>query len=145
MTLVRWDPFRALIGIQERVSRLLNDSNSRLGEEGYGAWVPPVDIFQNAENLVIRAELPGIEKDEIDIRAENGVLLLQGERKPEEDMDDQNTFRRERVFGRFTRSFTLPTTVDAARISARYRDGILEIVLPKAESAKPKKVTIEAA
>ena len=145
MTVVRWEPFRDLMAIQERVNRLLSDSPGRWQDESYGVWTPPVDIFQNNDDLVIRAELPGVDKDAIEVRVENGVLLLQGERRPDMDIDDKNTFRRERVFGRFARSFTLPTSVDASRIAAKYRDGVLEIVLPKAESAKPKKVTIDAA
>jgi len=135
MNVVRWDPFRLLI-----------DQATRLdGEEGHRAWLPPVDIFQDQDNLVLRAEVPGVDKDNIDVRVENGVLTLQGDRKTETDLDDKNAFRRERIFGRFARSFTLPTTVDAARITAKYRDGLLEIVLPKAEAAKPKRVEIQAA
>ena len=135
MNVVRWDPFRLLI-----------DQATRLdGEEGHRAWLPPVDIFQDQDNLVLRAELPGVDKDNIDVRVENGVLTLQGDRKTETDLDDKNAFRRERIFGRFARSFTLPTTVDATRITAKYRDGLLEIVLPKAEAAKPKRVEIQAA
>ena len=114
-------------------------------DAAYGAWVPPVDIFQDNDNLVLRTEVPGVEKDAIDVRVENGVLTLQGERKTDGDLNEKNAFRRERIFGRFARSFTLPTSVDAARITARYRDGILEIVLPKAEAAKPKRVEIQAA
>jgi HSP20 family protein len=139
MTLVRWDPFRDLMAIQDRVQRLMNEDAT------YGSWVPPVDIFQDKDNLVLRAEVPGVDKDAIDVRVENGVLTLQGERKSDADVADENAFRRERIFGRFARSFTLPTTVDAGRISARYRDGVLEIVLPKAEAAKPKRVEIQAA
>ena len=135
MNVVRWDPFRLLI-----------DQATRLdGEEGHRAWLPPVDIFQDQDNLVLRAELPGVDKDNIDVRVENGVLTLQGDRKTETDLEDKNAFRRERIFGRFARSFTLPTTVDATRITAKYRDGLLEIVLPKAEAAKPKRVEIQAA
>jgi HSP20 family protein len=145
MTLVRWDPFRDLMTIQDRVNRLLSDSGSRWSNETYGAWVPPVDIFQNQDNLVLRTEVPGVDKDAIDVRVENGVLTLEGERKTDPDLDDETAFRRERVFGRFARSFTLPTSVDASRITAKYRDGVLEIVLPKAEAAKPKRVEIQAA
>jgi len=146
MNVVRWDPFRDLMTIQDRVQRLLSDQAVRFnGEEGYGAWVPPVDIFQDKDNLVLRTEVPGVDKDHIDVRVENGVLTLQGERKTDTDLDDKNAFRRERIFGRFTRSFTLPTMVDATRITARYRDGVLEIVLPKAEAAKPKRVEIQVA
>ena len=139
MTLVRWDPFRDLIAIQDRVQRMVNDNATE------GTWVPPVDIFQDKDNLVLRAEVPGIDKDAIDVRVENGLLTLQGERKTDTDLDDKNAFRRERIFGRFARSFTLPTSVDATRITARYGDGVLEIVLPKAEAAKPKRVEVQAA
>jgi HSP20 family protein len=111
----------------------------------YGAWVPPVDIFQDKDNLVLRAEVPGVDKNAIDVRVENGLLTLQGERKTDTDLDEKNAFRRERTFGRFARSFTLPTSVDASRITAKYGDGVLEIVLPKAEAAKPKRVEIQAA
>jgi len=143
MAIVRWDPFRDLMSIQERVNRLLSDSQGRLGaEDGYGSWVPPVDVFERGDNLVIRAELPGVSREDIDIRVENGVLLLQGQRKREEEVDERNAFRLERMFGAFTRSFSLPTTVDASKIGARLKDGVLEIALPKAEAAKPKKVSI---
>jgi len=111
----------------------------------YGAWVPPVDIFHRAENLVIRAELPGLRLEDIDVRIENGILTLQGDRKREEGFNESDAFRLERSYGTFMRSFTLPTTVDASKIAATYRDGVLEVVVPKSETAKPKRVTIHAA
>ncbi len=144
MAIVRWDPFRDLMNIQERVGRLLADAPSRWGtEEGYGAWAPAVDIFEKGEDLVIRAELPGVDRNDIDVRVENGVLILRGERKHSEEIEDKNAYRMERVYGSFARSFSLPTTVDASKISANLKDGVLEVVLPKAEEAKPKKVTIQ--
>ncbi len=145
MAIVRWDPFRDLVNIQERVNRLLSDPPARWGaEEGYGAWIPPVDIFERGEALVIRAEIPGVQAGDVDVRVENGVLTLQGQRTREEDVEERSAFRLERQFGAFTRSFSLPTTVDAAKIGAKLRDGVLEIVLPKAEEAKPKKVLIQS-
>ena len=145
MAIVRWDPFRDLMNIQERVNRLITETPGRWGtDEGYGAWLPPVDVFERGDNLVIRAELPGVQRDDIDIRVENGVLVLQGQRKREEEVEERNAFRLERVFGAFTRSFSLPTTVDPTKIGARLKDGVLEISLPKAEAAKPKKVAIQA-
>src|SRR5262245_35570371 len=132
MNALRWDPFRDLVTILER-------------GESRGAWVPPLHSLQAQDYRVLRAEVAGGDKDSIHVRPENGVLTLQGERKTETDLDDKNAFRRERIFGRFARSFTLPTSVDATRITARYRDGVLEIVLPKAEAAKPKRVEIQAA
>ncbi len=144
MAIVRWEPFRDLMGIQERLNRLMADSPARWpSDEGYGAWVPPVDIFEKGDNLVIRAELPGIDKKDIDIRVENGMLTLQGQRKREEELSDDNAYRLERIYGSFTRGFTLPTTVDSSKITARYKDGVLELVIPKAEEAKPKKVQIQ--
>ena len=108
-------------------------------------WVPPVDIFEQNDQLVIRAEVPGVQKNDLDVRIENGVLTLHGERKRETEVTDDNAFRLERTHGEFTRSFTLPRTVDGASVTAAYKDGILEVRVPKAESAKPKKVEIQAA
>lgn len=143
MTLVRWDPFRDLVNVHGGLGRLFRGLEGP--EVGYGAWAPPVDIFERGDDLVIRAELPGVTREEIDIRAENGRLVLKGERKRSAEARDQNTYREERVYGSFTRSFSLPTTVDTARIAASYKDGVLEVVLPKAEEAKPKKIAIQAA
>jgi len=145
MTLVRFDPIRDLVGIQERLTRLMADSSQRTSvDEGFGAWAPPVDIFEKGDDLLIRAEVPGVDKNEIDLRVENGVLQIRGERRPDPDFEDGNAYRLERAYGRFSRSFTLPTTVDAGRISAKYKDGVLELSIPKAESAKPKRVLIES-
>lgn len=146
MTLVRWDPFRDLVNIQERVSRLLADAPPRwASDEAYGAWIPPVDIFEQGDQLIIHAEMPGVDGDDIDVRVENGILHLQGQRKREEAIEDQNAYRLERLYGAFSRSFSLPTTVDSSKISAKLQDGILEVRLPKAEEAKPKKVQVQRA
>lgn len=138
MTLVRWDPFRELMNLTERMGRSEDDNT-------FGAWRPAVDIYERGEDLMIRAELPGIEKDAIEIRVEDNRLVLRGERKHEEEMTEANTYRMERQYGTFVRSFNLPKTVDAGKIAATYKNGILEIVLPKAEEAKPKKIEIHAA
>ena len=111
----------------------------------FGAWVPPVDIFEQNENLVIRAEIPGVSKDDLDVKIENGVLTLRGERKTSAEVTEANAYRLERVSGSFERSFKLPTTVDATKVDATYKDGVLEVTVPKAETAKPKKVEIRAA
>jgi HSP20 family protein len=133
MTLVRWDPVREISTLSHRFG------------SGFGAWSPAVDVFERGEDLVVHAELPGLKFDEIDIRVENGNLVLHGERKREDEVEDDKVYRLERVYGTFTRSFTLPTTVDTARINATYTDGVLEIVLPKAEEAKSRKVEIKVA
>ena len=142
MTLVRWDPFRDLLSFHDRFNRLFADGEQ---DELYGSWVPPVDIFERGDELVIRAEVPGVGKDDVDVRVEDGTLVLAGERKSDREVKDQNSYRRERTFGKFTRSFRLPTTVDASKVTAEYKDGVLEITLPKLEEAKPRKVEIKAA
>ena len=144
MTLVRWDPFRELVTISNRLNRTLNDSFVGT-EDAFGAWAPPVDIFEKSDNLVIRAEIPGAKPEDLDVRIENGVLSLHGERKRELDVDEKSSHRLERVYGSFTRSFSLPTIVDASKITATYKDGILEVSVPKAEAAKPKRIEIRAA
>jgi HSP20 family protein len=131
MTLTLWDPFR--------------DLWVREGKDADARWAPPVDILEKGEDLVIRAELPGVAAEAIDVRVEDNVLHLSGERKQENETEQGKTYRRERVYGSFSRSFSLPKTVDAARIAASHSNGVLEIVLPKAEEAKPRRVEIRAA
>lgn len=145
MTLARWDPFQELVSWSNRLNRSLPDHPAGQTEDSFGAWAPPVDIFERDQNLVIRAELPGVDKNDIDVRIENGVLALHGERKRESQVDEGSAYRLERIYGTFTRSFTLPTTVDPSRIEATYKDGVLQVTVPKLETAKPKKITIQAA
>ena len=144
MTLVRFDPFRDLANMQTRLSRALSDvQHGWQDNDTYGAWVPPVEIFESGDDLVIRAEIPGVEKEDIEINVENGTLVLSGERKRHSEIKEDNAYRLERIYGSFNRSFRLPTTVDAGRIAAKYHNGVLEITLPKLEEAKPRKVEIE--
>lgn len=146
MNVVRWDPFRDLVTLSDRLNRALGESGGPLSAStAYGSWSPPVDIFERPDGLVIRAEVPGVRKEDIDIRIENNVLTLHGERRREEGFDENNAHRLERLYGAFTRSFSLPATVDSTKIAATYRDGVLEIVLPKAEEAKPKRILIQSA
>ena len=144
MKLVRWDPFRELVAMSDRLNRKVNDPSSPRTEESFGAWTPPVDIFERQDHLVIRAEVPGVRMEDMDVRIENGVLTLHGERKQETGLEE-NAHRMESIYGAFTRSFSLPTTVDAAKVAATLKDGVLEVSVPKAETAKPKKVEIKAA
>ena len=137
MTLVRWDPFRNLMNLQQQMSSRVEDS--------YGTWAPQVDIFEKGDDLVISAELPGLEQEDVDISIENNTLVLRGERKRKMEFAEKDAYRLERTFGAFTRSFTLPRTVDSARISASYRNGVLELTLPKLEQAKQRKIEIKAA
>ncbi len=136
MTVVRWDPFRDLMNRQRLTSGI---------EDAYGTWAPVVDIFEMGGDLVIRAEVAGLELDDVDISVENNTLMLRGERKRETELDEKDAYRLERSFGIFTRSFILPKTVDSTRISASYKNGVLELRLPKVEQVKPRKIEIKAA
>lgn len=144
MTLARWDPFRELVSIQDRINRVFSGENwpFRGSGEALGAWNPAVEIFERGDSLVLRAELPGVSKEDIDVHVEEGNLVLRGQRKRDQEIDEANAYRLERAYGSFTRSFSLPTSVDASSITATYKDGVLEVVLPKAEEAKPKRVEI---
>ncbi|HEY6562908.1 MAG TPA: Hsp20/alpha crystallin family protein [Pirellulaceae bacterium] len=144
MQIVRWDPFQQLVAMNARLNRTANDPHTLRAEGSFGAWAPPVDIFEKNERLVIRAEIPGVQKEDMDVGIENGVLTLHGERKQATAITEENAYRMERVYGMFTRSFTLPTTVDAARVTASYKDGVLEVTVPKIETAKSKRVEINA-
>jgi HSP20 family protein len=146
LTVSRWEPFRDMLTFQNRLNRLLGDSiQAYPGPEGVGSWVPPVDVVEEPERLVFRAEIPGVSKDDIDIKVENGTLVLRGEKKLEREVEGETAHRVERFYGTFARSFTLPTTIDAGKIQARYKDGVLELVLPKAEVAKPRRIEIVTA
>ena len=131
--------------MSHRLNRTANDPYTPRTEDAFGAWAPPVDIFERLDHLVIRAEVPGVLMEDMDVRIENGVLTLHGERKQEADFKEENAHRMERVYGAFTRSFSLPTTVDAAKVTATYKDGVLEVTVPKAETAQPTSIEIQAA
>lgn len=137
-----WLPFGSLSQFREEVNRLLEGSFGASGETGLlGGWTPPLDIYHDKDNLYVKAELPGLKKEEIELSLYEGVLTLSGERKQESHAEGK-PLREERYYGRFQRSVTLPAEVDADKISASYRDGILEITLPKAEAAKPRQIEV---
>lgn len=138
----RWNTQQNLETIQHQLNRFL-EPFTRMADEDLvsGAWVPPVDVAETQEKIVVRAEVPGMKQEDISIEFENGLLSIRGERKLVKE--DGVTFHRvERTFGNFSRSFTLPRTIDPERISATYRDGVLEIEVPKKEEAKPKQIRI---
>ena len=138
----RWNPQQNLETIQNQLNRFL-EPFTRMADEDLvsGAWVPPVDVAETQEKIVVRAEVPGMKQEDISIEFENGLLSIRGERKLVKE--EGVTFHRvERTFGNFSRSFTLPRTIDPERISATYRDGVLEIEVPKKEEAKPKQIRI---
>ncbi|OFW06491.1 MAG: hypothetical protein A3H96_12500 [Acidobacteria bacterium RIFCSPLOWO2_02_FULL_67_36] len=141
MAIVRWEPSRELASMEvDRLNRMFNDF---YGEAFGRGWMPAVDIFENDEHeVVLKAELPDMKREDINLTFENGVLTLKGERKFEDEKRRDSYHRIERQYGAFSRSFTLPNTVDAGRISASYRDGVLTIRLPQREEAKPKQITV---
>lgn len=148
MAIVRWlDPFRDLSSIQERMNQIFEDAlaRSRGREEGLrtGMWTPAVDIYENSDFVVVKAELPGVEKDRISVEVKDGILSLRGERKFEKEVKEESYHRIERSYGSFQRSFSLPVSVDQDQVTARFEDGILEVKLPKKEKAKPKQIQVD--
>ncbi len=109
------------------------------------SWVPVVDIFERGEDIVVRAELPDVRKEDLDLKVENNVLTLRGEKRRDETVQQENYHRSERHYGKFSRSFKLPSSVDTSHIQARYENGVVEIVIPKAEEAKPKQIEVKVA
>ena len=147
MAIVRLEPFRNLLMSQkeELFNRLFNETfPAAFGEQEptTRTWAPPVDIYETDNALVLKADLPGIDPKDVDIRIENGVLYLKGERKFEKEEKKENYHRIERSYGAFTRSFALPNSIDADHVKADYKDGQLILTMPKREEAKPKAVKI---
>jgi len=146
MSLVRWDPLKNLISLQERMNRLFDETMKMShGHEPVsgGVWSPAVDIFETAEEIVLVAELPGIEPGDVDIQVRDNTLTIKGERKMEKSVKEESFHRVERAYGAFSRTFTLPSTVDHERISANFTKGLLEVRMPKSSKARPQKIKIE--
>jgi len=145
MAIVRWEPFRDLLATQKEFDRLFREAFSPMfGEQDLSTrtWAPAVDIFENENNLVMKADLPGIDPKDVEIKVEDGTLYLKGERKFEKETKEENYHRVERSYGAFSRSFSLPTSVDSEKVAAEYKDGQLILTLPKREEAKPKTIKI---
>ena len=145
MELVKWEPFDELNKIQSRINDLFDDTFGRpraYAKAPAGVWLPPVDILESKDAYLIRAELPGMKKEDFNVEVNDGTLTLTGERKYEEPASGVEYHRVERVAGKFSRSFYLPQTVKQDGIKATYRDGILEVHVPKAEEAKPRQIAI---
>ncbi len=145
MSVVRYDPFRDLRGLQEEVNRLFSTNLSRaFGDEGIarGAWTPSVDIYENKNQIVLEAELPGMNREDFDLTIENNVLTLRGERRFEKRSEADNYHRVERAYGSFSRSFTLPQTVSAENAAAEYKNGVLRVTLHKREEVKARRIEI---
>ena len=145
MSITRYDPFRDLRSLQDEVNRLFSTNLSRaFGDEGLtrGAWVPNVDIYENKDQIVLEAELPGMNREDFELTIENNVLTLRGERRFEKKDEGDNYDRVERAYGSFTRSFTLPQTVSSENATADYKNGVLRVTLQKREEVKARRIEI---
>jgi HSP20 family protein len=146
MSIVRFDPFREMAVLQDRVNRMFTDAYNRRDDDVMtrGAWVPPVDIYQTDNHeLVLKAELPDLNREDITLKVENNTLTLTGQRNMDSSVKEHQYHRIERTFGSFSRSFTLPSTVDTNNIAAEYKNGVLTVRLPFREEAKPKQIQVQ--
>jgi HSP20 family protein len=142
-TIARWEPFRGVTALQDQINRLFNDNFERVGEESnLTAWAPSVDIYETEQELVVKADLPDVDPKDLDIRVENNILTIRGERKFEKKVNEENYLRVERSYGAFARSFTLANTVNSEAIKAEYNHGVLTLSIPKREEAKPKQIKV---
>ncbi len=143
MAIVRWSPARDLNRMERELRRMFRDFEQSSEEpSSVAVWTPPVDIYETDNEVVVRADLPGIDQRDLDIRLENNVLTLKGERKMEQEVKEDNYHRIESAYGTFVRSFTLPAIVEEDKIKAEYKNGVLKIVLPKKEQAKPRQIKV---
>ena len=148
MAIVRWTPFYELATVQDRMNKFFNETYGHQTDDVMtrGSWVPPVDIYENGNHeLIMKVELPAMTREDIDVTIEHNTLTLHGEKKFEQDVKKEQFHRVERSYGSFTRSFALPSTVDVAKVSADYKDGVLTIKLPFREEAKPKQIKVDVA
>jgi HSP20 family protein len=144
--MARWDPFRDLMSIQNELNRLFGRTYAGdTATSGVsGAWVPPLDIYETGDKFVVTLELPGLEADDVDVSVEDSTLTVRGERRFYSEVDEESFHRVERRYGQFVRSLSLPSTADAEHIQASFDKGVLTIEVPKAEQAKPRKITVKA-
>ena len=146
MELMRWKPAREMVSLRERMNDFFDDFFFPMPKEDTArsmwGWNPKVDVYEEDDHIVLKAELPGVDKKDIDVNVSNGVLTVKGERSIDNEVKEKNYFRKERSFGRFERSFTLPGEVDPEKIEADYKDGILKVSVPKPEDARPKQITV---
>jgi HSP20 family protein len=147
MAIVKVDPFREISAMQDRMARLFGDVYLRDEDTAFrGSWAPVVDIFETEQHdLVIKAEVPGMTREDIEVTVENSTLVLKGTKKFDADIKEENYRRIERTYGTFNRSFTLPNTVDATKVTADYKNGVLTVKLPFREEAKPRTINVDIA
>jgi HSP20 family protein len=142
MAITRWDPFREVVALQNRVNNLFREMNDGDSPLTTASFVPAVDIYEDSKKVVLKLEVPGIEEKDLDIRVENNTLTVKGERKFEKEEKEENFHRIERRYGTFYRAFTLPSTVDTEHVQANYQNGILKVELNKKPEAQPKQIKV---
>ena len=143
-----WSPFRHLSTLRDEIDRLFESPLNALtngSQQFLNGWLPTLDLYEDRDHLVLKAELPGMKKEDIDISLHGDVLTLSGERKEEETYEMAETYRSERFLGKFQRTLTLPVAVNASKVQASYKDGVLTVTLPKSEEAKPKQIQVNVA
>ena len=145
-TMNRWEPSRGATTLQQQLNRVLGDMLERAGDESnLTPWAPAVDIFETEHQLVVKADLPDVNPQDLDIRVENNILTIRGERKFENEVNEENYLRVERSYGSFSRSFSLANSVKSDAIKADYQNGVLTLSIPKREEAKPKQIKVNVA
>jgi HSP20 family protein len=145
MAITRWDPFREVVALQNRVNNLFREMNDGDSPLTTASFVPAVDVYEDSKKVVLKLEVPGIEEKDLDIRVENNTLTVKGERKFEKEEKEENFHRIERRYGTFYRAFTLPSTVDTEHVQANYQNGILKLELSKKPEAQPKQIKVNVA
>jgi len=153
MKVTKWNPFNEMLTLSENLNKMFNrffeetmiaPGKSILTDElSQRTWSPAVDIYENKDSIVVKADLPGVEKDKVKVEVKDNILSIRGKREEEKETKEHNVYRLERHYGEFVRNFTLPQKVDASRIKANYKDGILKITIPKPEEIKGKEIKVE--
>jgi len=146
MTQLRWEPLNEFLSLSDRMNLMLHGPAMRIltPVEPASGWLPPVDIHEETDRFVVQAEVPGVRSEDIDVSLENNTITLRGEKKQEKVVEGENACRLERFYGTFSRSFVLSTRINPEQIKATFKDGVLEVIVPKAEEVKPKRIKILA-
>jgi HSP20 family protein len=148
MNIVRWDPFRELEDMSTRLSRFFGQPGARRFDDNgalFADWAPAVDVQETDKEYLVKADLPEVRKEDVKVGIEDGILTLEGERKQEKEAKNKKFHRVERVYGKFVRRLALPTEIDAQKVAAEFKDGVLNVRLPKSESAKPRTIDVKVA
>jgi len=143
MAIVRWDPLKDLMTMHDRMNKIFDETLSKTAQGAHGDWLPPVDIYETESEIVILSELPGMKEEDMDIQVSDGVLSLKGEKKYPAEGDKDNYYRLERAYGKFSRSFAIPNTVDINSVKANLKDGLLKVTLQKKNEIQPRVIKVE--